>query len=134
MNSKSFLCVSEEIRPRRLARIDSRVKEVQRLVRGRLVWLSHVGPGEAHFRYLRSSTVHTIPDSNKIDERKLIQKSLVARISQLRQNNFCGLDDGYVQHIVLGSNIDIEPKRKPKLENNDSLFSSVSKKCKKKNE
>lgn len=134
MNSKSFLCVSEEIRPRRLARIDSRVKEVQRLVRGRLVWLSHVGPGEAHYRYLRSSAVDKIPDPNKINERKRIQKSLVARISQLRQNNYCSLDDGYVQHIVVESNIGIEPKRKPKPENTDSIFSSVPKKYKMNNE
>eukprot|EP00593_Proboscia_inermis_P007388 CAMPEP_0171322120 /NCGR_PEP_ID=MMETSP0816-20121228/114760_1 /TAXON_ID=420281 /ORGANISM="Proboscia inermis, Strain CCAP1064/1" /LENGTH=459 /DNA_ID=CAMNT_0011820517 /DNA_START=584 /DNA_END=1962 /DNA_ORIENTATION=- len=129
-NPKSYLSVSEEIRPRRLSRIDSRVKEVQSHVRRRLIWLSHVGPGEAHFRYLRTSAIDNKSDTKRMNEKILVQRSLAARVSQLRQDNFCGLNDGYVQHIVLETNIGIGSKRYRKEDATDPLLSSVVKKCK----
>lgn len=46
------LYVSQEIQPRPLNCVDSRICEVQRAVCGRLIWLSHVGE-EAHYRFLR---------------------------------------------------------------------------------
>lgn len=46
------LYVSQEIRPRRLDRVDTRIRDVQRTTRGRLLWLSHIGD-EAHYRFLR---------------------------------------------------------------------------------
>jgi len=46
------LFISSEIRPRPLKNVDSRLKELQKMVGGRLVWLSHIG-NEAHYRFLR---------------------------------------------------------------------------------
>jgi hypothetical protein len=46
------LFISHELQPRPLLSIDSRVKDVQRITRGRLVWLSHICD-EAHYRFLK---------------------------------------------------------------------------------
>lgn len=46
------LFISSEIRPRPLKNVDSRLEELQKIVQGRLVWLSHIGD-EAHYRFLR---------------------------------------------------------------------------------
>jgi len=46
------LFISSEIRPRSLKNVDPRMTELQKLFKGRLVWLSHIGD-EAHYRFLR---------------------------------------------------------------------------------
>jgi len=46
------LFISSEIRPRSLKNMDPRMVELQKLFKGRLVWLSHIGD-EAHYRFLR---------------------------------------------------------------------------------
>ena len=45
------LYITQEMKPRRLLRVDARILHVQKILCGRLVWLSHIG--ESHFRYLR---------------------------------------------------------------------------------
>lgn len=47
MEKMQRLYISHELQPRSLQSIDARIKDVQRVTRGRLVWLSHIGD-EAH--------------------------------------------------------------------------------------
>mmetsp|Transcript_7038 Transcript_7038/g.15247 ORF Transcript_7038/g.15247 Transcript_7038/m.15247 type:complete len:238 (+) Transcript_7038:518-1231(+) len=84
--------ISEEMQPRRLERIDRRIQDVQNLVRGRLVWLSHVG--DAHFRYLRPLGLsHLTPQGRKEEHNitMLLQKGRLQRLVSV-----CNSNDGYI--------------------------------------
>jgi len=83
------LYISHELQPRPLLSIDSRVKDVQRITRGRLVWLSHIGD-EAHYRFLKPIK---LPSSKFTDFIAEAQLSRSFRMSRLR--NICNLVDGY---------------------------------------
>jgi len=97
------LYVSQEIRPRRLDRVDTRIRDVQKTTRGRLIWLSHIGD-EAHYRFLRPlcsrSTCATASDCphGPVNE----EEATIARRSQESRrrhlNNFLqSQEDGYVR-------------------------------------
>lgn len=81
------LYISHELQPRQLQNVDARVKDVQRITRGRLVWLSHIGD-EAHYRFLRP--IH-LPSNNRTEA----QLSRSFRVARLR--NVCSLTDDYVK-------------------------------------
>lgn len=83
------LYISHELQPRPLPSIDSRVKDVQRVTRGRLVWLSHIGD-EAHYRFLKPIKFPFPKFAESIAEAQL---SRSFRISRLR--NICDLVDEY---------------------------------------
>jgi len=100
------LFVSSELRPRQLVRVDSRIKDVQDIVRGRLVWLSLIG-GEAHYRFLRpmshSNSIATADyrgPTNKL-ERSLAMQARRQRLFRIR--DYCRLDDGYIRYNNLSS-------------------------------
>ena len=91
------LSISHEIRPRSLTCIDSRIRDVQNIVSGRLIWLSHIG-NEAHYRYLRLKA----PDNRsncmmKVDEAIVASQSRRQRCDMLRS---CSSDkDGYFRQV-----------------------------------
>lgn len=97
------LYVSQEIRPRRLDKVDTRIRDVQKTTRGRLIWLSHIGD-EAHYRFLRPlcsrSTCATASDCphGPVNE----EEATIARRSQeSRRRHLTNLlrsqEDGYVR-------------------------------------
>ena len=87
------LYISQEIRPRTLACIDARIKEVQDAVRGRLVWLSHVGD-EVHYRYLRVLSSENRPHLITNNETYAARQS-----RELRRNTVCPNDDCYIKEV-----------------------------------
>jgi len=96
------LYVSQEIRPRRLSKIDTRIRDVQKISRGRLIWLSHIGD-EAHYRYLRPlsmsscSTASDSPHGPVNDE----EATIARRSREQRRRQLDSLlrsrEDGYVR-------------------------------------
>ena len=97
------LYVSQEIRPRRLDRVDTRIRDVQRTTRGRLIWLSHIGD-EAHYRFLRPlysrstcATASDCPHGPVNDEEATIaRRSQESRRRQLN-NLLRSQEDGFVR-------------------------------------
>lgn len=89
--------VSSELRPRPLYSVDSRIKDVQKIVRGRLIWLSHIGD-EAHYRFLRPMGINVSDLQNCNTGSKGETKfALLSRKVRLRKlKNCCSLDDNYV--------------------------------------
>ena len=102
------LYISEEILPRQLSCVDSRIREVQEVVCGRLVWLSHIGD-ETHYRFLRPAPIPCFEHSSTLKhsfrchrlepvnekEATIAQISRVNRHNRLRDSS--SLEDGYVQ-------------------------------------
>lgn len=102
------LYISQEIRPRTLACIDARIKEVQDAVRGRLVWLSHVGD-EVHYRYLRVLSTENVPHLINNDETCAARQS-----REMRRNTVCPQDDCYIKDIESQQQCSPDPpKSKP---------------------
>jgi len=103
-SSSRRIYISEEMKPRRLKVIDDRIRDVQNIVRGRLIWLSHVG--DAHFRYLRpvSNPRGFLPRNDLLDiseEYKsalFLQKERIKRLSKV-----CLLNDGYTNILQTDS-------------------------------
>ena len=96
------LYVSQEIRPRRLARIDTRIRDVQKISRGRLIWLSHIGD-EAHYRYLRPLSMSACPTASDSphgpvndEEATIARRSREQRRRQL-DSLLRSREDGYVR-------------------------------------
>ena len=97
------LYVSQEIRPRRLDRVDTRIRDVQKTTRGRLIWLSHIGD-EAHYRFLRPlcsrstcATASECPHGPVNEEEATIaRRSQESRRRQLN-NLLRSQEDGYVR-------------------------------------
>lgn len=84
------LSISQEIRPRRLQHVDSRVRDVQNLVKGRLIWLSHIGD-EVHYRFLRSTTHN--PSVEEVNAAVASRKERCCAIDES-----C-TEDGYIRHF-----------------------------------
>ena len=99
------LYVSQEIRPRTLACIDSRIKEVQDTVRGRLVWLSHVGD-EVHYRYLRVLSSENVLHLITNDETYAARQS-----REMRRNRVCPQDDCYIKEMEPQPEYSSDPPR-----------------------
>eukprot|EP00567_Pseudictyota_dubia_P018571 CAMPEP_0197433796 /NCGR_PEP_ID=MMETSP1175-20131217/1599_1 /TAXON_ID=1003142 /ORGANISM="Triceratium dubium, Strain CCMP147" /LENGTH=968 /DNA_ID=CAMNT_0042962281 /DNA_START=151 /DNA_END=3060 /DNA_ORIENTATION=+ len=110
------LYVSQEIHPRQLPCVDSRIRDVQNVARGRLIWLSHIGD-EAHYRFLRPLTAPA-PEREDSTGRKSHplfrpptcpqgpepcneEEAQIARFSRMRRHRFllnsCALQDGYAR-------------------------------------
>jgi len=98
--SSRSIYISEEMKPRRLKVIDDRVRDVQNLVRGRLIWLSHVG--DAHFRYLRAvpnpggflNQEDLLEINEEYKSAFFLQKERMKLLSSV-----CLLNDGYTNYL-----------------------------------
>ncbi len=103
MEKMQRLYISHELQPRSLQSIDARIKDVQRVTRGRLVWLSHIGD-EAHYRFLRPMK---LPSRNSLSSIAEAQLSRSFRVSRLR--NVCTLVDGYKRPKFRLCGMSVEP-------------------------
>eukprot|EP00566_Odontella_aurita_P002408 CAMPEP_0113575000 /NCGR_PEP_ID=MMETSP0015_2-20120614/27444_1 /TAXON_ID=2838 /ORGANISM="Odontella" /LENGTH=950 /DNA_ID=CAMNT_0000478169 /DNA_START=89 /DNA_END=2941 /DNA_ORIENTATION=+ /assembly_acc=CAM_ASM_000160 len=98
------LYVSEEIQPRQLPCVDSRIRDVQNIARGRLIWLSHIGD-EVHYRFLRPTVIpHKILNCEKPSSDMYTcneEEARIARFSKVRRHhllmNSRALEDGYAR-------------------------------------
>lgn len=121
------LFISSEIRPRSLKHADPRMIELQKLCKGRLVWLSHIGD-EAHYRFLRPTEArfcsvatrgHLLVGRRETAIALACQKKRIANFEPLLitiECNESAEDDNNVNEVSCSSS-----KRKPDTERNESF-------------